>query len=214
MRTRVWNNLANIKFKALYTSECSKLAGTCGRIYSFLFAFTSTSSAATWAIWNRYPFFWAFIVGFSQLLSVIKPHIPFVKNDKAYLEMSFEFEWLYLEYERLWYDIENQRLKEPQAEAQFYKLRQKEIEIEKRHKDVVCPRSKYYMDKVTNETLKALEINFGGSNYAERSTVQVAATTTALSGKYEDGKCSQYSGSTAATTATTERDGEKVMAEK
>jgi hypothetical protein len=88
MRTRVWNNLANIKFKALYTSECSNLAGTCGRIYSFLFAFTSTSSAATWAIWNRYPFFWAFIVGFSQLLSVIKPHIPFVKNDKAYLVKS------------------------------------------------------------------------------------------------------------------------------
>ena len=161
MRDIVWKNLVNIKFKEVYTYECSKLAGTCERTYSFLLALTSASSVAGWAIWNKYPIFWASIIGVSQVLSIAKPYIGFVKNDKAYLEMSFEFERLYLEYERLWYDIEYQKLKEDDAREHLDKLRRKEMEIEERHKNVVCPELKRYMDKASNKTLKKLEIDFG-----------------------------------------------------
>lgn len=51
---RIWNNLANIKFKALYTCECSRIAGLSGRALSFLLALTSASSVGAWTLWQQH----------------------------------------------------------------------------------------------------------------------------------------------------------------
>ena len=93
-------------------------------------------------------------------MHVAKPYFPIIKNDKEFLEMYFDFGTLYLEYERLWYDFENGKLKEQVAEERFYKCRQKEIEIEKRHKQAPCPRLDYLVNRSKIETYADLERNF------------------------------------------------------
>lgn len=164
MRRRIWGNLTNIKFKAIYTNECSGLASRVGSVYSFILAFTSASSVATWVIWEKYPVIWASIVGVSQVLHVLKPYIRFIKHEKDFLEMSFEFEWLYLSYEKLWYDYENQRKNQDEIAQQLNECRQKELSIEEKHKQVRLPHWKWLTKKsqVKVNTVLNVHFNLGG----------------------------------------------------
>jgi hypothetical protein len=152
--------MANIKFKAIYTGECSRRADLIGRFYSFFLSFASASSVAAWAIWESVPGLWACIVGFAQILHLAKPYLPLMKNDKDFLEISFEFESLYLDYERLWVAYDDDRIPEEEAEAKFYALREKEVEIEKMHRQTHCPRFKKLIAKADQDAKTALALNF------------------------------------------------------
>jgi len=160
IRTRVWNNLANIKFKGFYCGRCSSLASRCGRSYSFFLAFASAGCVAAWAIWRELPGLWAAIVAIAQALHIAKPYIPFLGSDKDFLEMSFDFERLYLEYERLWYDLENGVISEEQAEEAFYEYRHREVEIERTYKAVRCPEMRFLLSRALRDTETALALNF------------------------------------------------------
>lgn len=160
MRERIWYSLTNVKFKALYTCECSKIAERYGRLTSFILAVASASSIATWAVWKQVPIVWAAIIAGGQLLHIGKDYLPSIKNDKAFLEMSFEYEFLYLEYEQLWYAFEHKTVDETSAGQKFYQFRQKEVEIEKSHKDARCPTPKRRMKRINEATNRALNMNF------------------------------------------------------
>ena len=164
MRDRIWKCLVNIKFKALYTCECSKKADMYGRLYSFIIALASATSIATWAVWKAVPSLWATIIAVSQVLHVAKQYFPFIKNDKSFLEMSYDFEALYLDLERLWYSLENGSINQKEAEQLFYEHRKRELEIEKTHKGVHCPEFKKWVNTITQATHKSLEINFSTEN--------------------------------------------------
>jgi len=152
--------LANIKFKCIYTAKVSKRSYHLGNFYSIFLALASASSVATWAIWAKYPYIWAIIVAISQGLHVAKPHIPYIKNDKEFIEQSLLFEALYLEYEKLWYENLKENAKPDEIEIIFYKLRQKEHEINTRFKHVVCPNFKKLIQISDVETNTFLKTNF------------------------------------------------------
>jgi len=132
-----------------------------GRIYSFFLALTSTGSVAAWAIWQKCPTLWACIVGLSQVLHVAKPYIPFIKNDDAFREMSYVFERLYIEYERLWHAWEEGQVDDAVAEERFYEFREREIEIQESRKEANCPQIQHLMKRVQRDTYTALALNFG-----------------------------------------------------
>src|SRR3954470_19541033 len=94
LRTRIWNNLANIRFKGIYCQHCSNFSGTCSTVLSLFLALTSTGSVAAWAIWKDYPNVWGLIIALSQVAQVAKPLIPFIGADKHYMETAFEFDRL------------------------------------------------------------------------------------------------------------------------
>lgn len=160
MRTQIWNQLANVKFKALYTCECSTLSSFWSRIILFLLALVSASSVAAWTFWQQHTTTWAFIIGSAQILQVAMPFIPFFKNDKEFLSMSYEFERLYLEYEKLWYAVEDAAIKQATARERFYHLRDKEVAIEQSHKEAHCPEIQRWMQKVYEKTESALRLSF------------------------------------------------------
>ncbi|MFH2011713.1 MAG: hypothetical protein ABIJ37_03260 [Pseudomonadota bacterium] len=160
MRDRIWNNLYNIKFKALYTCECSKIAERVGRFFSLFIALASAGSIATWAVWKEIPSVWASIIAVSQVLHITKHYIPFIKNDKSLLELSYEFESLYIEFEKLWYSLENEKITTDEAEQKFYELRNQALNIEKNHKEIHCPDFKSWKEKVNEATESAIKIHF------------------------------------------------------
>ena len=160
LRDRLWNHLADVKFQALYTCECSKRAGKYGRIFSFILAVTSIASAATWTILQQHPFVWAAVVVIAQVFQIAKPFIRFFKNEMSFLEMSFKYEELYLDCEKLWFANEKGEMKPKSVERRFYQCRQAALNIEKIHKDVVCPEPKRWVRKVTKQAHDALRLNF------------------------------------------------------
>jgi hypothetical protein len=149
-----------VKFKAFYMSECSRIAGVAGQGYSFMLAFASTSCVAAWAVWQRHPAVWAWIVAIAQVFHIGRPYVPFLKHEKDFLEMSFEFDVLYLDYERLWFAFENGQVNEQTAERRFYGFREREIDIEKAHKHVHTPRFRWVMERAQERTYTALGLNF------------------------------------------------------
>lgn len=157
--------MSNIKFKSIYTKECSKLAGKLSQLYSLVLSITSASSVASWAIWKQLPWLWAIIIGISQLLHIVKPHITFLKNEKDFLEMSFEYELLYLKYEKLWHDYENNKFDEQRFEDTFFSLREDEFNIEKNYKYINCPEIKRLIDNSLKQVNSAFKINFNGGYY-------------------------------------------------
>jgi len=93
--------------------------------------------------------------------------------------MSFEFGNLYLRYERLWYDNEKGNFKDDVAEKRFYELRDKEIEIEKTHKQAPCPRLNYIINKSQIEAYADLERNFKKeAKHEQRQTGTTTQTST------------------------------------
>ena len=160
MRTRIWNNLANIQFKAIYTGKCARLADRASRACGFILAVASASSVAAWAIWQKLPWLWTGIVAGSQLLHLARPYLPFLKHDKAFLEMRFAFEHLYLDYEKFWIAFEDDRLSVVEAEERFYALREREIAIEEKYRRAPCPRLQFLMAAAEQETTIALVFNF------------------------------------------------------
>ncbi|WP_040551575.1 hypothetical protein [Rheinheimera nanhaiensis] len=160
MRDRLWYYLQNSKFKAGYLCELSKTASTCGNIYSFILALGSAGSVAAWAIWNEFPYVWASIVGISQILHVAKPHIPFLKNDKEYIELCFKYEFLYLKYEKLWCRYEKGTEDENFLETEFYELRDIEVNFLNNVRHVHVPNFKRLIEKVSQEVEKELSRTF------------------------------------------------------
>jgi hypothetical protein len=167
MRQQIWNAIAIVKFKALYTGECSRWSDLCGRWYSFILALVATSSVATWALWERYPAVWALIVAVAQVFHVAKPYFPFLKNDKAFMDVSLEYEGLFLDYEKLWYDVEHNNLKDKEIFKRFNVLKQKQLAVDKNFKHVRCPKITRLRERVCVEMETALTNAFypeGNSN--------------------------------------------------
>lgn len=160
MQYRLWSFLSNVKFKALYTYKCSKHSDQYGRLYSFVLALVSATSIAAWTIWERIPKAWTIIVAASQVLHIAKPYFPFLKNSKTFLEMSYDFELLYIQLEKLWYSIENKTISIDEAENLFYKYREQVITIEKSHENIVCPFIKNWINETSKTTHNTLKINF------------------------------------------------------
>jgi hypothetical protein len=160
MVTIVWNNLANTKFKAIYTYECSRMADRYRRVTSAMLALTSTSSVAAWAIWQQHPAIWGAIIGISQVAQVLKPYVPFIGSDKEFLEMSFEFDQLYLEYEKLWYAASARSIDDAGLSQRISELHKKGLDIEKAHKNTRTPRRKQWVEKAYAETENFLKLNF------------------------------------------------------
>lgn len=160
MRTKIWNQLANVKFKALYVSECSKKSSFWSRLTSFLLAIGSASSVAAWAFWQQHTTTWAMIIGAAQLFQIGLPFIPFLKNNKEFLAWSFELERLYLEYEKLWDGLQNETINLKDATEVFYRLRDKQLEIAQSHKDVSPPHYNRWIQKIEVQTKAALNLSF------------------------------------------------------
>ena len=160
MRNRIWNFLADVKFKSLYTYDCYKRSDRYYRYSSIFIAFTSASSITAWTVWKNIPFAWASLVATSQVLIVAMPYLPFLKNDNSFREMSFAYDSIYLEVERLWYAVDNNSITYEEAEKQFYKLREQALKIEKEHKNIYCPEIKSWIIKANEATDEAIKNQF------------------------------------------------------
>ena len=160
MEDRIWNGLANIKFRSVYTAKVSRRSHNIGNGYSFFLSFASASSVAAWAVWEAAPYFWACIVAVSQVLHIAKPYLPYSKGSRDFIEMSLLYEAIVLEYEKLWYDNRKEARDEELLEKRYNNLRQKEHNVDKRFKHVVCPEFKGLINKADVETNNFLNNNF------------------------------------------------------
>ncbi len=107
-----WAITTEFKTHCYYIHEYLVSSEKCERRINIFLAITSCSSIAGWAIWSDFSVVWASIIAISQVITAIRPYLPFNARIKPLRELSYSFEDLFLEYENLCYKISKGELTE------------------------------------------------------------------------------------------------------
>ena len=62
--------------------------------------------------------------------------------------------------EKLWYDLEYDKLSKEDAEDQLYVLKEEECKIEKKYRKLYCPEIKRFTEDTQKKTYHFLSLNF------------------------------------------------------
>ncbi|MCF2857005.1 hypothetical protein L1286_05970 [Pseudoalteromonas sp. SMS1] len=98
------------------------------RSLNIFLAVTSSSSIAAWAIWGDYPMVWAGIIALSQLISAMKPLLPYSQWQKPVFQYYRELSELVLDAEKVWVkDIAEGELTKSQILDQATEIKEKAL---------------------------------------------------------------------------------------
>lgn len=129
MRKQIWSELCNLKFKGYCLEFLVDRFQKWDRNVNIFLAIASSGSIAAWAIWRDWSegaLIWGGIIALSQVITVIKPYFPYYKYVKELNSKHLRVSVLNIEFERLWYKIENDLITDEQS-ADIYFEYQKEI---------------------------------------------------------------------------------------
>lgn len=130
IRDQVWTHLCNTVFKQ---HQCDLMVSHFQKreLYINIFlAVASSSSIAAWIIWEQLAIIWGAIIAFSQVLTVVRPYLPYYKYIKEFNIKSVRFANLQVDFEKLWYKMQLKKVDEDKAEETFFELKKQFIEIE------------------------------------------------------------------------------------
>lgn len=106
MREKTWHHMIAARYKAIYLSYFNSYIRSLDRWLEVLLVITSSGAVAGWLLWTHVPWLWAAVIGAAQLVKVIKPFLPFLK-EKDQLAASYVFyEQQHHAYEQLWDALE------------------------------------------------------------------------------------------------------------
>jgi hypothetical protein len=72
---------------------------------NIFFAVTSSSSIAGWAIWREFTWICAAIIAGSQVVTAIKPFLPYNQQRKTVVALSDAFQTICLQIENGWFAV-------------------------------------------------------------------------------------------------------------
>jgi len=124
MRDQIWKNFQNSIFKSFILDEMIKVYQERERWTNVILAFASSGSVATWAIWDKVPLLWGGIIAASNVIMVIKPHFPYSKYLKEIREKKIYALTINLEFEKLWYKVQYDKLNEDEVVEEFFLIRE------------------------------------------------------------------------------------------
>jgi hypothetical protein len=122
MREIIWKTLCDLRFRGYYIALLIEKYQKRERILNIILAIASSGSIAAWAVWQKFPFVWGSIIALSQVITVIKPYLPYAKYVKELNPKCTKLDYLNLEFEMLFYKIQNDKIDEDAVEHSYRKL--------------------------------------------------------------------------------------------
>lgn len=123
MRERIWAELTQTKHDTEFIGLYSDSQRAILRWFNIGILAFSTGGVMGWAVWDKFPIVACTIIAIVSLLRLLQPHI--IMNDKLLNNLDrvnmFYFD-KYNQIEKLWFDIEANRLDEQEALKRFYKI--------------------------------------------------------------------------------------------
>lgn len=133
MQKRYWYDMVDCKYQSNYISSYIDYSYKLDNTISIINAIASSVSIAGWAVWNSIPYVWSFIIAASQVITAIKPYLPYgkrLKNLNAYIT---EASSIYLDYEHNWYKVANGDMTNNEINDKIYDLKRKLDKINNRY---------------------------------------------------------------------------------
>jgi hypothetical protein len=158
VRTRVWNNLTNIKFQHYYFQDLASLVSDVDKWLSIFLALVSSVSVGSWLIWKEHPEIWATIIGVSQLIIIIKPFFPILEQESEFVKYSLDLNKLSLIYEKLWRKCDKNGF--DNCEEAFSQLKGEEHNLIDKYSALRIPEYQFLIRKARKRIDSYIEINF------------------------------------------------------
>jgi hypothetical protein len=160
MRNKIWHFLVNMQFKGYVLSLLVGRFQKLDRGINIFLAIASSASIGAWAIWKQYDMIWAGIIATSQILTVIKPYIPFYKYVQELNGKCLRMANLNLDIERLWDKMQAQYMSEEAASEMYYELKGQENTIFSFSNDLIFDVPKQFEDKANAHVKNFLKRNY------------------------------------------------------
>ncbi len=161
MRLKIWNELSQIKYNENYCLVLLARQKRWLNNFNIMILIFSSAGIMGWALWKEIPFVACAIISLVQILKLLQVHI--IPSDKQIekLDMVTDFYFDYFnKLECLWYDYDNNRVTDKEAQAKYYELKATEKESNKILRDVIKSINSKIDRKANCETHLYLNTNF------------------------------------------------------
>ncbi|MDN3379724.1 MULTISPECIES: hypothetical protein [unclassified Pseudoalteromonas] len=128
---RYWNLLKELKAQIGYLHNYASDDEWTDKALNIFMAIASSASIATWAIWKEHQLVWACIIALSQVVTAIKPFLPYQKRLKAISELNNQIQAIFLEAESIWYKVSEGLLTEQEIHQETVRLKGRIIAAER-----------------------------------------------------------------------------------
>ena len=120
------------RYKALYLTYFNSFVRSVERWSDIILALTSSGAVAGWLLWQQLPWVWAAIIGLAQLIKVLKPHLPFLKEQQRLAASYVFYQQQYYHYECLWEDMEAGGLSDEELRQRYRDIKSRQLEEDER----------------------------------------------------------------------------------
>lgn len=158
---RYWNSLKEFKTHVLYLHNYASQSELCDKAINIFLAITSSSSIAAWAIWQKYELVWAVIIALSQVVTAVKPFLPFKARLKAVTDLNDRIQEISLDCEKGWFSVAEGELTEKEIHEHCIKLRNDALTAERKClKNIVLPKNVKLLKKAEKDADLYLTKNY------------------------------------------------------
>lgn len=130
MQERYWRRLTDKRYRLFYISEYYDQCVRLQRIINIFLAVTSSGAIAAWAIWRDLPVLWAGVIAVSQVITAIKPYLPYEKRIEGIYDILIQLTAICNEVEAKWFYVSNGSLTEEEINNLYYGFEKRWSDIE------------------------------------------------------------------------------------
>ena len=148
---RYWKEMYQLKVHINYLEAFILEAESYDRWIKIFSAVAASTSIGAWVIWREFSFVWAAIIAASQVVSAVKPYLPFQERRNKYSALLHDFEELFIRMEAQWFEIASSKLTEDEINSARTKIRLQKQKLLKKHLPTsVVPNSPDKTEKAEN----------------------------------------------------------------
>jgi hypothetical protein len=114
-------------------------------------AITSSGAIAAWVVWKQFPYIWAGIIAVSQVITAIKPYLPYEKRIEGIYEIVSQLTGICNEMEAKWFYVANGSMTEEEINELYYKFEKRWTEVETKSRKGDCIPADGRIAKISNE---------------------------------------------------------------
>ncbi len=125
MQQSYWKTMVQIKSSIFYLDLYADKSYKLDKAINIVLAITSSSSIAAWAIWKQYDFVWALLIALSQVITVLKPLMPYKQRLEIVKPYSMSLQSLFDRANYHWFFVSNGDMTEAEINDLNNELREK-----------------------------------------------------------------------------------------
>ena len=126
---KYWRELDQLKVHVFYLESYLERTVSIDRNINMFLAIASSSSIASWVVWNDLSIIWAAIIAISQAITAVKPYLPYTKRLRSLQGITNDLESLFLAMEDHWFKVSEGILTEEEIHKLHMRCKEKRRQI-------------------------------------------------------------------------------------